>query len=73
MKLNQYVIELWHEPGISPLGNAAYRARASKTHEILPGLMERRGMKVIGAYHLDPEHRAILIWEAKAVEDAPDR
>ncbi len=72
MKLNKYVIELWHEPSISPLGNAAYRKKASKTHEVLPGLMEKRGMKVIGAYHLDPEHRSILIWEAKTVEDVRD-
>lgn len=54
MKLNKYVIELWHEPGISPLSNAAYRKKASNTHEVLPGLMEKRGMKMIGAYHRRP-------------------
>ena len=29
-------------------------------------------MKMIGAYHLDPEHRSILIFEAKSVEDVRD-
>src|SRR5690242_14029663 len=72
VKLNSYVIELWHEPGISPLGNVAYRKMAERTHKALPSLMEKRGMKVIGAYHLDPEHRSILIWQAKTVEDVRD-
>ena len=69
---NKYVVELWHEPGISPLSNAAYRKLANCTHESIPGLMEPRGMKMIGAYHLDPEHRAILIFEANTVEDVRD-
>jgi hypothetical protein len=72
MTINKYVVELWHEPGISPLGNASYRKMANRTHEKLPGLMEQREMKMIGAYHLDPEHRAILIFEAKTVEDVRD-
>src|SRR5262245_57559840 len=72
VKLNDYVIELWHEPGISPLGNAAYRKMSQRTHNALPSLMEKRGMKAVGAYHLDPEHRAILIWQAKSVEDVRD-
>jgi len=70
--INKYVVELWHEPGISPLSNASSRKMANRTHEKLPGLMEKRGMKMIGAYHLDPEHRSILIFEAKTVEDVRD-
>ena len=72
MKLNKYVIELWHEPGISPLSNPTYREKANRTHKALPELMKKRGMSVIGAYHLDPEHRSILIWEAPSVEDVRD-
>jgi hypothetical protein len=72
MTMNKYVVELWHEPGISPLSNAAYRKMANRTHESMPGLLEQREMKMIGAYHLDPEHRAILIIEAKTVEDVRD-
>lgn len=72
MKINKYVVELWHEPGMSPLSNAASRRMANRTHELLPGLMEARGMTMIGAYHLDPEHRSILIFEAKTVEDVRD-
>ena len=64
MKINKYVVELWHEPGISPLSNAASQKMANRTHEAVPGLMEQCGMKMIGAYHLDLEHRSILIFEA---------
>lgn len=72
MKVNQYVVELWHDPGMSPLSNAGSRRIAKRTYDVLPGLMEARGMKMIGGYHLDPEHRAILIFEAKTVEDVRD-
>jgi hypothetical protein len=72
MKINKYVAELWHEPGMSPLSNPASRRMSNRTHEVLPGLMEKREMKMIGAYHLDPEHRSILIFEAKSVEDVRD-
>ena len=72
MKINKYVVELWHEPGMSPLSNPASRRMSNRTHEVLPGLMEKSEMKMIGAYHLDPEHRSILISEAQSVEDVRD-
>jgi hypothetical protein len=72
MKINKYVVELWHEPGMSPLSNAASRRMSNHTHQVLPGLMEAREMKMVGAYHLDPEHRSILIFEAKTAEDVRD-
>ncbi len=71
-KLNQYVIELWHDPGISPLSNPVYRDKANYTHKVLPDMLAARGIKVIGSWHLDPEHRSILIWEAPSVEDVRD-
>lgn len=57
---------------MSPLSNAGSRRMSNHTHQVLPGLMEARGMKMVGAYHLDPEHRSILIFEAKTVEDVRD-
>lgn len=70
--MNNYIVELWHEPGISPLGNAVYREKANRTHAVLPGLLEKHSMTMTGAYHLDPEHRSILIFEAPSVEDVRD-
>lgn len=71
-KVNQYVVELWHEPSMSPLSNMSTREQASKAQALLPILMKQRGMKMVGSYHLDPEHRAILVFEAKSVEDVRD-
>ncbi|WP_437306440.1 hypothetical protein [Sorangium sp. So ce388] len=70
--MNKYAVELWHEPGISPLGNPIYRKMAQWTYEALPGCLEKRGVTMIGDYHLDPEHRGFLIFEAKTVEDVRD-
>ena len=67
-KLNLYVVELSHEPGISPLGNGAYRPVAGESRKLLPKLMEERGIKNVGMYQLDPGHRAILICEAISIE-----
>ena len=71
-KLNKYVIELWHEAGVAQLGNASYRPAVSETHHLLPQLMDARGMRMLGTYHLDPQHRAYLIMEARSVEDVRD-
>jgi hypothetical protein len=72
MPMNKYLVELWHEPGISPLSNPTYRRMSQKTHEKMPAMMEKYGARMIGDYHLDPEHRSILIFEAKSVEDVRD-
>ena len=70
--LYTYVVELKHDAGISRLGNAAYREVSSQTHALLPKLMAERGMKMLEMYHLDPQHRAYLILEARRVEDVRD-
>ena len=72
MATHRYLVELWHEPGISPLSNPTYRQMAQATHEKMPALMEKLGITMLGDYHLDPEHRAILIFEARSVEDVRD-
>ena len=72
METHLYLVELWHEPGISPISNPRYRKMSERTHERMPALMAKRGIKMIGDYHLDPEHRAILIFEARSVEDVRD-
>ena len=38
-KLNQYVVELWHEPGISPLSSMPHRKMANHTHSVMPKLI----------------------------------
>jgi hypothetical protein len=72
MRMNKYLVELWHEPGISPLSNPTYRKLSQRTHEKMPAALEKYGVALIGDYHLDPEHRSILIMEARSVEDVRD-
>jgi hypothetical protein len=71
-KRNLYIVELAHDPGISPLGNGAYRPVARETRALLPKLLAERGIKSLGMYHLDPGHRALLILEARSVEEVRD-
>ncbi len=71
-KSNIYVVEVWHEPGTSPLGNASYKPVRDWTHEAFPRMVAERGMTLRGMYHLDPQHRSYLIVEAKSVEAVCD-
>ena len=71
-KLNTYIVELKHDPGTSRLGNESYRQVSSEANARLPVLMAERGMKVLGNYHLDPQHRVYLLIEARTVEDVRD-
>jgi muconolactone delta-isomerase len=70
--VNTYIAELYHDPHCSPLANAASRKKAREVRAALPALMKRRKVKLIGDWHLDPEHRAILIFEAPSVEAVRD-
>lgn len=67
-----YIAELWHGPEMSPLSNPQSRAFASRAHQLMPGLMAQKGITRLGDWHLDPEHRAILIFEAPSVEAVRD-
>ncbi len=70
--MGTYIAELYHDPQMSPLANAAVRKQAQRTGEALPGLMAEKDIRMIGDYHLDPEHRVILIFEAPSVETVRD-
>ncbi len=70
--MGTYIAELYHDPQMSPRANAAVRKQAKRTGEALPRLMKEKDIKMIGDYHLDPEHRVILIFEAASVETVRD-
>jgi hypothetical protein len=57
---------------MSPRTNAAVREHARRTGAAMPKLMEEKDVTMIGDYHLDPEHRAIFIFEAPSVETVRD-
>lgn len=72
-EMHTYVVEMWHEVLASPLGNSKVREFG---HNVLrkraPQLMKELGIKQIGDYHLDPEHRAIMVYQAPSVETLRD-
>ena len=71
--MNTYVVEIWHEVQASPLGSSAARKFTAKhTYALLPKLMEEKNIKMTADYHLDPEHRAILIFESPNIEALRD-
>ena len=71
--INTYVVEVWHEVQASPLGSSAARKFTAKhTYALLPKLMEEKNIKMIADYHLDPEHRAILVFESPNIEALRD-
>lgn len=70
--MNTYIAELWHGPEMSPLSNIKAREMANRTHARLPSLMAEKGITRIADWHLDPEHRAILIFDAQSVESVRD-
>jgi hypothetical protein len=70
--MNRYLAELFHDPGISPMANAASRQRARETHELLPKLMAELGVSLVADYHLDPEHRALMVFDAPSIEAVRD-
>jgi hypothetical protein len=67
-----YVAELWHGPDMSPVSNPVARALANGVQERMPELLAKKGIKKIGDWHLDPEHRAFVVLEAPNVEVVRD-
>lgn len=70
--MKTYVVELYHDAGMSPLANAKVREHARSASEALHRLMAEKGVVLDGDYHLDPEHRLILICRADSVETVRD-
>ena len=72
-ELNTYVIEMWHEVMASPLGNSHVRKFISEViRERAPRLLQEKNIQLIGDYHLDPEHRVIMIVKAPNIEVVRD-
>lgn len=70
--MNVYIAELWHEAGVSAVGNATYVARVRETHRIFPDLVKAARLEVLGMYHLDPQHRSYFVFSADRIEDVSE-
>jgi len=68
----QYAILQSHPPDTCPMANAKVRQHAL---EHLPHLEEKakaRGIEILVNVHLDPAHRALMLFEAPSAESVRD-
>jgi hypothetical protein len=68
----QYAVIQSHPPDICPLTNKAVREFAMKSSQKFPDLARRLGVKVLSELHLDPDHKAFLLFEASSAEAVRD-
>jgi hypothetical protein len=68
----QYAVIVSHPPDDCPLTNKAVRAFAKKTYEQLPELLKKYNTKLLMDIHLDPSHKAFMLFEAPTAEAVRD-
>jgi hypothetical protein len=61
-----------HPPDDCPLANKAVREFAKKTYAQLPKLAQQLNVKVLMDIHLDPGHKAFMLFEGPTAESVRD-
>ena len=69
---NLYGIIGEHPPNVCSISNKTVREAARKTLGVLPSLLQKHNVKLIGQYHFDPKHLGVMILEADNVESVRD-
>lgn len=68
----QYAVIQSHEADICPMTNKRVREFAMKTFSSHEALAKKLGVKVLMELHLDPDHKAFALFEAKSAEAVRD-
>jgi hypothetical protein len=68
----QYAVIGSHPPEDCPLTNKAVRAFAQKAYAQLPELLKKYNTKLLLDIHLDPSHKAFMLFEAPSAEAVRD-
>jgi hypothetical protein len=68
----QYAVLGSHPPDVCPLANKAVRAFVKKVYDKLPRLAKRYNVKILLDVHLDPGHKAFMLFEAPNAEAVRD-
>ena len=68
----QYAIIQTHESDICPMTNKAVREFAMKSFPGQGELQKKFGVKVLMEIHLDPDHKAFMLFEAPTAEAVRD-
>lgn len=72
IEMPRYGILQSHSPDICPITNKTVRDFAKKAFPKMDEVAKKHGVKVLSYDHLDPDHRAFMVLEAKSAEDARD-
>jgi len=70
--LPQYAVIVSHPPDTCPLTNKAVRAFVKQAYEKLPELLKKNNTKLLLDIHLDPSHKAFMLFEAPSAEAVRD-
>ncbi|MGA2681715.1 MAG: hypothetical protein ABSF44_07955 [Candidatus Bathyarchaeia archaeon] len=68
----QYALIGTHPPNVCPMSNKAAREMAKKAYEQLPSLCKKLNVKLLLDLHLDPNHKAFMLFEAPSAEAVRD-
>jgi hypothetical protein len=68
----QYAVIQSHEADICPMTNKRVREFAMKSFQGNDALAKKLGVKVLSELHLDPDHKAFILFEAKSAEAVRD-
>jgi len=68
----QYALIGTHPPNVCPMSNKAAREMSKKAYEQLPVLSKKLNVKLLLDLHLDPNHKAFMLFEAPTAEAVRD-
>ncbi len=68
----QYAVIGGHPPDNCPMTSKTAREQATKTYAQLPALLQKLNVKLVLDVHLDPGHRAFMLFEAPNAEAVRD-
>lgn len=68
----QYAVIGTHPPNVCPMTSKAARAAAKHAYEQLPAHLKAKNAKILLDIHLDPNHKAVMLFEAPSAEAVRD-
>jgi len=68
----QYALIVGHPPNVCPMTSKAAREAAMKAYSALDDLLKKRNAKLLMDIHLDPDHKAFMLFEAPNAETVRD-
>jgi hypothetical protein len=67
-----YAVLGTHPPNVCPIASKPARELAIQAYQQLPSLSKKLGVKVLQDLHLDPSHKAFMLFDAPSAEAVRD-